>query len=162
MKKLDKIAMCKQEEIWTEVLKNKNVALWIMYANFFMGMLPGVLILQRKLQNTTKNEKFKIADYIAFILPILISVFQMMKFKRLMGMRMYKSVFVGQIISLAFIIIASSDNYLEKLRDLLKDKTANNGLLAFLTFILSILIFCVYVFGLKLSELNHISKCKML
>jgi len=154
--------MCKQEEIWGEVLKNKKVALWIMYANFFMGMLPGVLIFQRKLQSTTKDEKFKVADYIAFMLPILISIFQMVKFKRLMGMRMYKSVFVGQVISLSFIIIASSDTYLEKIRNILKDKTSNNLLLAFLALIVSLIIFYVYVFGLKLSELNHVAKCKML
>ena len=87
------------------------IAIWILMCNFFFAILPGVLyfatnvrIVQEEDNNIDRElpNVQKVSDWLALlfiIFPIFVSAFQMFKFHRLISLRMTRTFFVGQIVS---------------------------------------------------------------
>lgn len=101
------------EKIWKRYLENRNVAIFILVCNFFFAILPGVLYFATNVRLVQEEDETlersppnvqSIVDWLAFlfvVFPIFVSFWQMFVFHRLISLRMTRTFFFGQCISLA-------------------------------------------------------------
>lgn len=133
-----------------------EVRTWIMMANYFFAILPGVIFLIRNvfIQDEVAMSQADIYSngYWTFLLifgiGIIQSIFQMTNYNRFMSLRLVRTFFVGQCLSLFLILIGANKGFIESLRFIVKPNKADplhinllkkSGLFALL------LVFC-YVF----------------
>lgn len=144
----------KSEEMWGRY--PKGVQQWILTCNFFFGVLPGILFFVSNVRISQEEDK-KITNIlpdfnravnwfgILFVLfPMVVSIFQMFKFYRLVSLRMTRTFFVGQIVGFVFYMCAFSKSFLEKFHWFPK-KTTFIGLVIILLGIVMLVIFLPYL-----------------
>jgi len=153
----DIFARKKSQQIWRRYLtESKLVAMWILSANFFFGVLPGILFFaanvrlsqeeDESLPNVLPNFNSAVNWFgIIFVLfPIFISVFQILVFHRLISLRMTRTFFVGQLVGFIFYMCAFSKSFLKKFHWFPK-KSTFIGLAIILIVIIMIFVFLPYL-----------------
>lgn len=148
----------KSEQVWEKYMtSSKLVAAWILTANFFFGVLPGILFFATNVRLSQEEDESipnvlpdfnRVVNWfgIIFVLfPIVVSVFQMFKFYRLISMRMTRTFFIGQIVGFIFYMCAFSKTILRKFQWFPK-KSTFIGLVIILVLLVMILFFLPYLF----------------
>jgi len=148
----------KSQQIWESYMnKSKLVAMWILTANFFFGVLPGILFFATNVRLSQEEDESLpsvLPDFdsvvnwfgIIFVLfPIFISIFQMFVFHRLISLRMTRTFFVGQLIGFIFYMCAFSKSFLRKFHWFPK-KSTFIALAIILLVIVMVFIFVPYLF----------------
>ena len=134
-----------------------EVRTWIMMANYFFAILPGIIFLIRNvfIQDEVAMSQADISTngYWTFLLifgiGIIQSIFQMAFYNRFMSLRLVRTFFVGQCISLFLILICASKEFIETLRFVAKPSKADSlhmNLLKKSGLFALILVFCYILF----------------
>lgn len=144
----------KSEQIWGRYMsESKLVAMWILTANFFFGVLPGILFFVTNVRISQEEDESVsnvLPDFsravnwfgIIFVLfPIFISVFQMFVFNRLISLRMTRTFFVGQTIGFVFYMCSFSKSFLRKFHWFPKKST----FIALAIILLIIVMICIFL-----------------
>jgi len=148
----------KSEEMWGRYLsESKVVAAWILTCNFFFGVLPGILFFVSNVRISQEEDK-KIPNVlpdfnravnwfgiIFVIIPMVTSIFQMLKLYRLVSLRMTRTFFVGQAVGFIFYMCSFSKTFLEMFHWFPK-KTTFIGLVIILLVLAMLIIFIPYLF----------------
>lgn len=104
------------KETWNIIMKNSFVALFILCSNYFFAILPALIVFFEKIR-IRKNKKVKITPLLNvisiffFLFPLLVNLYQLFVFKRFISLRMTRTFFFGQLVSL-IIFGLSHNNYL--------------------------------------------------
>lgn len=114
------------QDIWSKYMERPNVAIFILICNFFFAILPGVLyfatnvrIVQEEDNNIDRElpNVQKLSDWLALlfiIFPLFVSTWQMFMFHRLISLRMTRTFFFGQCISVFLYLLCFSKPLLRK------------------------------------------------
>ena len=105
-----------------------EVRTWIMMANFFFAILPGIIFLIRNVfiedEIAMTQADVHSNGYWTFLLifgiGVLQSIFQMTSYNRFMSLRLVRTFFVGQCISLVLILLSASKDIIKYLRVVVK------------------------------------------
>ena len=110
-----------QESIWKAFRNDKVTSYWIIIANFFFAVLPGISYFVYNTYINNKKPSRPSLNTLAlwmFLFPLFISIFQLVSFKRLMGMKMVRTHMVGQIVSLVLAMLCLNTNILDSFKTL--------------------------------------------
>lgn len=104
------------KQIWRIFMENSFVALFILFSNYFFAILPVLIIFFQKIRNKKeKKPKFgpllNIISIFFFFFPLAVNFYQLVFFKRFISLRMTRTYFFGQIVSLILYGLSQS-NYL--------------------------------------------------
>ena len=140
----------------------KNVKLWIMIVNFFFATLPGILFVLRNVHIDKTRDSIKMASFndsvyvMTLLLEIMLlsmSISQQFFYYRFMALRLVRVFMVGQIVSIALMILSTNSSFMKLLRKYFKD--ANERISWILLFIFIVastyILFCAYAY-LPFSE----------
>lgn len=160
----DYFARKKSQQIWARyLLKGKGVARWILFCNFFFGVLPGILFFVSSVrisQEEGKQMTNVLPDFnravswfgILFVLfPMAISVFQIFKMHRLISLRMTRTFLIGQVVGFVFYMCSFSNKILESFHWFPKKST----FLLLVIILLTLVMGCVaspYIYYLSEAE----------
>lgn len=111
----NEFARLMQENVWKKFLQVPGVALWIVVANFFMAVLPGVSYAVGVLHKSQQNH---LVTLLSIAVPLFISLFQIVVYKRLMNLKLTRTLLVGSVVGLVIAVLALG---IEK-ADILKDR----------------------------------------
>lgn len=112
------------EYYWTQFMRKPGVATFVLVANFFFAILPGVLYFATNVRILQEEDEYierdipdiqSMADWFAIIFvifPIFVSIWQIRVFHRLISLRMPRTFLFGQIISLALYMLCFSKDAL--------------------------------------------------
>jgi len=136
---------------------------WIMIANYFFAVLPGILILTRQVyiedEKVTKNSSLGLSYM--FIISVAfayigMSVFQLVRFQRFMSLRLTATFMIGQIVALVAILLTISEPLLKKIKAKfnVKDSKFTSKSVTFLVILASSYVpFLLHAFLNPMSEL---------
>ena len=109
------------ENIWKKYMsESKLICIWILLSNFFVCILPGVLFFATNVRISQESNEYLSATLpilptlrnivswfgVIFVLaPIVISIIDIIFFHRFIILRMSRTCFIGQIISVILLII---------------------------------------------------------
>ena len=108
-----------------------EIKTWIMIANFFFAILPGIVFITRNvfIEDETvmsqaafgdSNYNIIVAIYLVGLVP---SLFQMFQYNRFMSLRLVRTYFFGQCISIFLLLLSSSDKFISTIRSISKQNT---------------------------------------
>ena len=142
---------------------SSEVQTWIMMANFFFAVIPGIVFLVRNvfiqdevvMTQASVNNSGYWTYLMIYSLGLIQSVFQLTNYNRFMSMRLVKTFFVGQCIGLILLLIGLSETLIQFLQnivkpnrndDWLKSNSKKLGLFS-LILVLTYFIFFIYRFS---------------
>lgn len=108
------------KETWNVIMKNSSIALFVLFSNYFFAILPALIVFFQKIR-MKKDKKVKITPLLNvisiffFILPLLVNLYQLVVFKRFISLRMTRTFFFGQIVSLLIYGLSQSNYILNKI-----------------------------------------------
>lgn len=148
--------------MWTHFLINKNVAIWIMFCNFFFGFLPGILFFSNSVyiasldaeeirQTIPVLPRFDVQNigqwffYLFILFPVIVSAFQLVVFQRFIAIRLVWTFFMGQMVGMFwYIMTISTSRSIGKLFRQNNIKRVNIIIIA-ITIVISTLLFVIYI-----------------
>jgi len=152
------------KQMWGRFMPSRGTCIWIMYCNFFFGVLPAILFLSNSIyiasleseevvQTVPSIPGFdakSIARWFAilFILfPIGVSVFQLCHFSRFIGVRLIWTFFIGQAVGMLWYGLAFSRNVSTGIGRLFRKKKVGSVFLimTLITLAISSFVFLVYI-----------------
>jgi hypothetical protein len=161
--------------MWSRYMESPSTRIWIMYCNFFFGVLPAVLFFSNSvyiaslqteqvvetlpdLPNLDARSIARWFSYLFILFPLFISMFQLVHFNRFIGMRLIWTFFIGQMVGLLWYVLAVSPKICRKIGRLFHKKRVGSVFLLTSIILLAIssLVFVVYIYTPQLrSELHY-------
>jgi len=148
------VARVLQERIWDTLMKNQpREAFFQVVSEFVFAASPGILYLVESVH----KEKSTFPVMLTFVTPVIFAASDVFVSKRLMPIRLSRTFFVGQIMSLLFVLLS----YNESVTDYLKSTSPTYLFSIILTF--TMFLFSIYYRYSELRVFKHPSiksKCK--
>lgn len=108
------------KETWQVIMTQPKVAIFILFSNYFFAILPALIVFFQKIRNK-KNKRVRIETLLSvisiffFLFPLVINLYQLIVFQRFISLRMTRTFFFGQIVSLLIYGISQSDYLISKI-----------------------------------------------
>ena len=125
----DEYARKIQIKMWQKY--SVGVRIWIMIANYFFAILPGILYIVRNIYIIDSKKNVKKASInskmhiiaVVFQAVLLMLLFSQILFQgRFMSLKLVKTQILGGLVSLVFMLLSSNQTFLEMLSFNLKTK----------------------------------------
>ena len=162
------------QNLWNKSYSSSGKSL-TMFFNFLLGVLPGIIYIIRNVfldDEKVMNRASFVSQgfwvyFMAFAFQFLLRIFEMVYYKRFMTIQLVRTNFVGQLLSMFMLLLATSDQFIDFLRNMIKqdkeDKENINFLkksgLAIILICVNLIVFFIYKYS-KFSELSYGSKSK--
>ena len=114
-----------------------SIKIWIMIANYFMAVLPGITFAVQNVHvkdsNTSKNAEFQNETYITTLIThlmvIVLLAVQIFLKSRFMSLKLVQTQIVGNIFSIALVLMSTSKWFVKAFSFKIGNTTFNQGLM---------------------------------
>ena len=105
-----------------------EVQTWIMMANYFFAVIPGIIFLVRNvfihdevvMTQASVNDSGYWTYLMIYSLGLMQSIFQVANYNRFMSMRLVKTFLVGQCVGLILLLVGLSETFVQFLQNIVK------------------------------------------
>jgi hypothetical protein len=162
------------QNLWNKSYSSSGKSLTMMF-NFILGILPGIIYIVRNVfldDEKVMNRASFVSQgfwvyFIAFAFQFILSIFEMVYYKRFMSVQLVRTNFVGQTLSICMLLLATSNKFIDFLRNMIKQNEEDNqninfmkkAGLAVILISVNLIAFFIYKYS-KFSELSYGSKSK--
>ena len=121
------------QKLWNKSYSSSGKSVTMLF-NFMIGILPGVTYITKNVfiddekvlnQASFGSQEFWIY-FTTFAFTFLLSIFEMLYFKRFMSVQLVRTNFVGQFLSIFMILLSTNNEFINFLRNIIRQNKDDN------------------------------------